>query len=154
MSLDLKDLEAAQTAWRRVGRKRDRWVSVLEDARQACDRNDRLHRALEGVLVVAEAAGEARALSERASRLSGVIKESKRLAKCAAIRVPNLEQLERSYNEAEELRERRDELAEALERVGSSLSSSERLNREWNKARADLEQRCEGVCPLCGGAMK
>lgn len=139
---------------RKTSEERDGLADCLKQARErAQDARTRRSAAKAGIqaLALGDAAGT---ILGRLRGLSVLVEGAERAKQSAEQRVPDIAGLEAAYNGVGDTRDR---VGRLQNMVTNLRRSRERLDESLDmvtEAQAELDEKTEGVCPLCGGEWK
>jgi len=114
--------------------------------------------------VLSEAAATASRLLEKASsardkrrqaiELSGTLDDVRDADRKASRPVPSMDRLTAAYNKVEQIGAKAKDLRNLIQLIASAERKEKDAEEELDEARIELEEKTDGRCPLCGGAMQ
>jgi DNA repair protein SbcC/Rad50 len=145
----------------RLGKKTDKareeWDDLVRALKQARQRGQEARTGRSAATAAGntlELADAAEAVHRRLMGLSDLVANAKAACDAAARKVPDIGELESCYNRIEDITESRKLLKNVLTNLRLSAVRMEDARMEWGQAMADLDDKTEGVCPLCGGELR
>jgi len=125
-----------------------------EEARSQFKRISWVPRMVEDWECVAELEESAAGTRVEVDQTRVLLEEVEALKKQAAVEVPDLSEVERLRDESIDLSNRAITWRGMLEGVKEDRSEVSGLTERLKQAEAELEERSEGLCPLCGGRLR
>lgn len=147
-------VEQLQQQTTRIAEERNDLQNTVQSTSDLQRVRERARQQLEQLNNVGRLAAKARSLHDRCRKLQELLQSVKALKGTLSRPLPDIEGLETCFQTYNEIRSKKQTLDQLVNDLKAEDLRLRQLKLESANARAELKEKTEGLCPICGNELK